>query len=208
VLWGCGSVTAAAILFAGGESTRMGRPKALLPWGDATLIEYQVRELHAAGFDEIVVVLGHAAGEFRPHVPAKARVVVNEAYREGRASSLRVAASALSDEADPIVVLSIDQPRPRRVHEWLLSAHRNSGTLITVPTSHGRRGHPAVVAGSLLSELRNASERKHGLRGIIAAHDGDVREVPVDSPVIFLNINTPEEYERALAQFAPGTSTA
>ena len=32
----------AAILLAAGESTRMGQPKALLPWGDQTLIEYQI----------------------------------------------------------------------------------------------------------------------------------------------------------------------
>jgi CTP:molybdopterin cytidylyltransferase MocA len=50
-----------AILLAAGESTRMGQPKALLPWGDVTLIEYQVRELRAAGVDDVVVVLGHAA---------------------------------------------------------------------------------------------------------------------------------------------------
>lgn len=35
----------AAILLAAVQSTRMRRPKALLSWGNATLIEYQVREL-------------------------------------------------------------------------------------------------------------------------------------------------------------------
>ncbi|MCH7838056.1 MAG: NTP transferase domain-containing protein [Chloroflexi bacterium] len=94
----------AAILLAAGESTRMGRPKALLPWHDTTLVEYQVRELTAAGVERIAVVLGHDAGEVWPHVPDEAHMVVNEAYREGRASSLRAGAAALPDDADPILV--------------------------------------------------------------------------------------------------------
>jgi molybdenum cofactor cytidylyltransferase len=40
---------AAGVLLAAGESARMGRPKRLVPWGDTTLIEYQVGEALAAG---------------------------------------------------------------------------------------------------------------------------------------------------------------
>src|SRR3990172_9391685 len=180
-----------AILLAAGESTRMGRPKALLPWGDQTLIEYQVQELFAAGVDDLVVVLGHAAEEVRPHVPPEARVVVNEAYRQGRASSLRAGAAALPDDADPIVVLNVDQPRPHEALRALLAAHREGGMLITVPVVQGRRGHPPVLAGSLLPQLRAASEEAQGLRGGIAAHEEAVREVAFDSPVVLLDINTP-----------------
>ena len=205
----------AAILLAAGESTRMGRAKALLPWGDTTLLEYQIAELRAAGIDDVVVVLGHAAEEGRPRVPSEARVVVNEAYREGRASSLRTGAVALPDDADPIVVLSIDQPRPRRIVQQLLTRHRDAGALVTVPVGDGRRGHPVVVAGALLPELRSASEEAQGLRGVIAAHEGEVREVhymlvshesAVGAPdlsalIVLLDINTPEEYEQALSLF-------
>ena len=190
----------AAILLAAGESTRMGGPKALLPWGGTTLIAYQVGELLGAGVDHLVVVLGHAADEVRPHVPFQARVVVNEAYRQGRASSLRVGAAALPDDADQIVVLNVDQPRPSQVLRALLAAHREGGSLITVPVAQGRRGHPPVLAGSLLPELREASEGAQGLRGLIASHREAVREVALDSPLVLLDINTPAEYQRALAE--------
>ena len=190
----------AAILLAAGESTRMGRPKALLPWDDTTLLEYQVRELSAAGVERIVVVLGHAADEVRPHVPDTAQVVVNEAYREGRASSLRTGAAALPDDTDSILVLNVDQPRPRDVLRALLAAHREGGAPITVPVAQGTRGHPPVLAGALLSELRAASEERQGLRGVIAAHQQAVREVAVSSPSVLLDINTPEEYREALAR--------
>lgn len=191
----------AAILLAAGESTRMGRPKPLLPWGGVTLIEYQVRELLAAGVDDLVVVLGHAAEEVRPRVPQGTRVAVNEAYREGRASSLRAGAAALAEGADPIVVLSVDQPRPRAVIETLLAAHREQAAAITVPVAQRRRGHPVVLAGSLLPELREASEESQGLRGVIAAHEEELREAELDSPAVLLDINTPEQYEEALARY-------
>jgi CTP:molybdopterin cytidylyltransferase MocA len=65
-----------------------------------------------------------------------------------------------------------------------------------------------VLAGSLLSELRNASEEAKGLRGVISAHTEATREADLSSPVVLLDINTPEEYRRALVRFriAPPSS--
>ncbi|MGB2694713.1 MAG: nucleotidyltransferase family protein [Dehalococcoidia bacterium] len=195
----------AAILLVAGESTRMGRPKALLPWGNTTLIEYQIRELRAAPVDDLVVVLGHAAQEIRPHVPAGVRVVVNAAYREGRASSLRIGAAALPDDADPIIVLNVDQPRPREVLAKLLEAHQEGVAAVTMPVMDGKRGHPPVLAGALLRELREASEEMLGLRGVLERHEGSILEVAFDSPVVRLDINTPADYERALAELGSGS---
>ncbi len=194
-------MTTAAILLAAGESARMGQPKPLLPWGDATLIEYQVQELRAAGVVDIVAVLGREADAVRPRVPASVRIIVNEAYREGRASSLRAGAKALDDSASPVVILNVDQPRPRDLLRMLLAAHREANSTITLPVYEGKRGHPVILGGSLLAELRNASEKDRGLRGIIAAHDDDVHEVEVKSGIARLDINTPADYERALAVF-------
>lgn len=207
-------MTASAILLSAGESSRVGRPKALLPWGDGTLIEYQVAELRAAGVDDIIVVLGHAAEEIRPHVPSEARVVVNGAYREGRASSLRAGAAALPDGAGAIVVLGVDQPRPRELVRKLLDAHAQSGAAVTLPVSDGRRGHPTVLSALLLPELRQASEKAQGLRGVIAAHEGEIHEVHFMMTVhesapgpdllalmVLTDINTQEDYEQARALF-------
>jgi len=204
-----------AILLSAGESTRMGQPKALLPWGDATLLEFQIAELRAAGVDDIVVVLGHDADAIAPRVPAGARTVVNKDYKQGRASSLRAGAAALPDSADPIVVLGVDQPRPRLVHQRLLAAHRGGRALVTLPASDGKRGHPAVLSGALLPELRSATEEAQGLRGVIAAHEAEVQEAPFillqhesmasepdfTAMMVLLDVNTPEEYEDALALF-------
>src|SRR5687768_15780931 len=98
----------------------MGRLKPLLPWGDTTLLGWQVQQLLDAGAEEVLVVLGHAAGEVGAAVPATARAVINASYSEGRASSLRTGAEAVTEPVDAILVLSVDQPRPAWVARLLI----------------------------------------------------------------------------------------
>jgi len=192
----------AGILLAAGESVRMGRPKPLLPWGDTTLVEYQVGEMLGAGLERLIVVLGHAWQDVKPHVAGPAvEVVINEAYRESKASSIRAVAASLLDEDRAAAILSVDQPRPREVLARLLAAHEAGGALITVPVHGGRRGHPTVLAGALIPELRNVLDETQGLRGLIERHADSVREVPFDTPAVLLDLNTPEEYRRAHEMF-------
>lgn len=191
-----------AILLAAGESSRMGEPKPLLDWAGETLIEYQVDQLRKAGIDEVIAVLGHAARRVRPLAErAGATIVMNVDYREGRASSLRAGAFALTSGASEIAVLSIDQPRPANIIRALLEDHLSTGALITLPTYEGKRGHPALLCGSLGPELKRVDEATKGLREIIHRRADAVHELAFDSDIVLLDINTPEDYERARAQF-------
>jgi CTP:molybdopterin cytidylyltransferase MocA len=199
-------VTVAAILLAAGESRRMGRPKPLLEWGGTTLIEYQIGQLREAGVDDVIAVLGHGAESVRSHAErAGARVVVNARHAAGRASSLRAGAAAVGDDAEAVVVLSVDQPRPAAVAARLLGEMGNGKWVVSVPVFDGRRGHPVVLDGSLLPELRTVTEEALGLRGLLTAHASGVREVPFGSAVVLVDMNDPEEYERAIAAFAADT---
>ncbi|HIC69611.1 MAG TPA: hypothetical protein EYO90_08810, partial [Candidatus Latescibacteria bacterium] len=71
------------IVLAAGLSTRMGRPKQLLRLGDRTVIEVVVRRVRSQ-LDQVIVVLGHRAGEIAPLLETcEVRCVVNERYRAG-----------------------------------------------------------------------------------------------------------------------------
>ena len=180
----------------------MGRPKALLEWADATLIEYEIDELRQPPVERIVVVLGHEPERIRPVAErAGGEVLINEIYKRGRASSLRLGARVLADDTRTIVILDVDQPRPRVVIQRLIENHVRASNLITVPTFEGKRGHPTVVDGWLLPELRRVRERTEGLRGFLERHEADVVEVPFDSEVVVLGMNTPQEYESAKAKY-------
>ncbi len=200
-------MTIAAILLAGGESSRMGAAKPLLEWGGNTLIEYQLAQLKEPPVDRLVVVLGHCADEVLPYVRSAGPDVVgvvNEMYTEGRASSLRLGAAALPDDTTAILILNVDQPRPHDVIARLVDVHRHSGSLITVPTFEEKRGHPPLLDGSLLPELREVNEATQGLRAVIERHAADVNELPFETSAVLLDLNRPQEYQKARASyFAP-----
>ena len=199
------SMNIVGLLLAAGLSVRMGTPKPLLLWCDSTLIEYQVAQLKAAGAAEVIAVLGHEAEAVEPFaVRAGARIVLNPDYREGRASSLRAGAGAVQTTCDAVVVLNVDQPRPSEIIVGLLEQHQARQDLITVPIYQFRRGHPVVLDGSLLQELRNVQEETQGLRAVISRHQGSVSECASDSPLVLLDINSPTDYEAAKQTYICG----
>jgi molybdenum cofactor cytidylyltransferase len=193
-----------AILLAAGESTRMGRPKPLLPWAGTTLIEWQVAQLRDAGAGRVVAVLGHAAEEVEPAARASGGViVVNESYRSGRATSLAAGAASV-DAAALVLVLSVDQPRPAWVSRRLIDAWTTSRAPVVIPEVGGRRGHPVLLDGSLLPDLRAVRDETLGLRDITERKRGETKVVVFENSVVIVDLNTPEEYATALADFNRG----
>ena len=189
-----------SIVLAAGMSTRMGQPKALLDWGGEPLINYQVRQLREAGCDEVIVVLGHQSDAIQRQMrDANCRVMFNARHQFGRAGSLRIGAKAVNRDAEAIVIINVDQPRPASLIKALIDAHK-AESAATQPTFAGRHGHPVVVAGRLRDELMAADDATGGLQGVLAAHDGELASVPCDA-VCELDVNTPDDYEAARRTF-------
>jgi molybdenum cofactor cytidylyltransferase len=196
-----------AIILAAGESSRMGRLKQLLPWAGTTLLDWQVREARSAGVDDVVVVLGHAVETIRASLASTGtdtRLVVNEAYMEGRASSLRRGGETVDDTAEAVFVISVDQPRPAWVMRRMLATWRETGASVVLPRFGGHGGHPTLLKGSLIPDLRRVTDRTLGLRALVEAHRGDVAIVEFPSSAVEVNLNTPSEYVEALAAFQRG----
>ncbi len=188
----------AGLLLAAGESTRMGSPKPLLDWHGQPLVRYQAAQLRAAGCDVVVVVLGSRADRVLPFIDGgDAWVVVNPDYAQGRATSVRAGAALIPDTAQWVAVLGVDQPRSAAVMRPLFDAAITSNADILVPTYGGRRGHPVLFAGHLLPEIRQAQDATLGLRAVVFRHLDGQREIPVDSPLIHTDLNTPAAYAAA-----------
>lgn len=197
-------MTIYAILLAAGESTRMGRLKQLLPWDGVPLVAWQVRQLREAGVEGVIVVLGYAADQIRSAVPPEARVAVNSAYRQGRATSLRCGAEAAPDDAEAILVLSADQPRPAWLPRRLIDRWRETQALVVSPRFAKGYGHPILLDGSLLTELRQVSDETLGLRAVIDRHLVKAESLAISNDSVDVDLNTPLDYEAALAAYLRG----
>ena len=64
----------------------------------------------------------------------------------------------------------------------------------------GRRGHPPLLSSLLLPDLRALSQAQ-SLREVLARHSAGTLEVPVDTPEVLIDVNTPEDYHQALSYF-------
>jgi len=191
-----------AVILAAGASTRMGRPKALLPIGreGETFITRLVRTFCDAGADDLVVVVGaHADGvsEAVARMPVFVRVVENRAYERGQLSSL-VAALDVVDRpgVQAVMAMPVDMPLVTQATvRALLDAYRKRPHLVVRPALGDRHGHPVIFDRALFAELRR-TDFSIGARAVIAAHPRDVLDVPLTDPGAFQDIDTPEEYER------------
>src|SRR5437867_1900454 len=185
----------AAVILAAGASERMGTPKALLPWGNTTLLEHALQTARAADAAEVVVVLGPVTGHLEP---LGVRRAFNPRPETGRSESIRLGASELPADVGAILVQSVDQPSTAEVLSALFDAVEN-GAQVAIPTHEGRRGHPICLSGDLLAEIRDLTEEREGLRAVVRRHHSHVVEVPVTTESVLWNLNDPEAYAAARA---------
>ena len=191
-----------AVLLAAGESTRMGQLKALLPWFGRTLVQFQVDALLQGGADQLIVVTGHRADEVAMVVAERPVVLVhNPDYAGGRTTSIKAGLAHVDPRARAVLVLGVDQPRPARLVARVVRAHFERGALITTPGYQGKGGHPIVFDTRLLPELRAISEERQGLREVLNRHRDAMVRIEVRTPVVLLDLNTPEDYRRAIEAF-------
>jgi molybdenum cofactor cytidylyltransferase len=191
-----------AVILAAGTSARMGRPKQLLPLDGTTVLARAIENVRSAGLLEIVLVLGASAEAIRGQLPQSLledlKVVVNQAYAQGMASSLREGLSALDPRSAAALIILGDQPliRPQTIHQ-IMAGYHQSGALVVIPAHQGKRGNPVLLSRSVFPEV-TALQGDTGCRSIFANHLNAILKVEVEDPGILIDIDSQEDYDRLM----------
>jgi molybdopterin-guanine dinucleotide biosynthesis protein A len=199
------------VVLCGGRSSRMGRPKAWLPFGDELLLPRVVRLLGEA-VDPVMVVA--APSQDVPPLPDSIDVVRDEAEGRGPMQGLAAGLKALHGQAEAAYVSSCDAPflRPalvRRLVQFMRDA------VVCVPRIGGRL-HPLAAVYRL--EAADAAARLlaanrlmlHSLFAVVPTRVVETAELEDVDPMFqtLRNLNTPEEYEAALRDWTGSSGGA
>ena len=194
-------MTAGGIVLCGGKSTRMGRSKALLPFGPETMLQRVVRLLGSV-VQPIVAVA--AVDQALPTLPASVIVTRDERGGRGPLEGLRAGLKALPPEIEGAYVTSCDVPLlvPGFVGQML---DLTEGFDIAVMEVDGF-AHPlsAVYCRTTLPYIEDLLARDRlrpaFLFDAVRTRRITAAEITSDPDLRTLrNLNTPEDYQRALA---------
>jgi CTP:molybdopterin cytidylyltransferase MocA len=190
----------AAIILSAGASSRMGRPKALLPYREATFLEHLLHVTRHPRIGLTRVILGAGAEEIRTMAKLDPSVIVlNPGWEQGQLSSICAGLRSLAGiETDGILLCPVDHPLvTARLIGGLIARFYENEKVIVLPVYKGRRGHPVIFSSTLYGELLAAPADK-GARAVVWAHAADLLEVPTDEEGIVLNINDPDMLRHAI----------
>jgi molybdenum cofactor cytidylyltransferase len=195
----------APIVIAAGQSTRMGRPKALLR-DDAgrTFVARVVKTLSDGGLTGVTVVTGThheaiASALEEDLIAVPYRLARNPDPGRGQLSSIWTGMdAAVNADTTAIVLMLVDVPFVSSTTvRTVVDAYRRSGAPIVRPAIGDRHGHPVVFDRSLFADLRSADPAV-GAKSVVRAHETEIVNVQVDDEGAVRDIDTPADYADAL----------
>ena len=185
-----------AFVMAGGRSTRMGQDKATLDFGGLSLLEHAIASARAVTPRVKIVGSANAFASFGP--------VVEDFYR-GQGPLGGIHAALRSSHTELNLILAVDMPLLEpRLFEFLILKARQSKAMVTVPSAAGRFQTLCAVYCRAFAEVTESALRE-GKNKIDMLFSGieicTIKEPELlaagFSPLLFTNLNTPEEFERA-----------
>lgn len=185
------------VILAGGASTRMGRPKQLLQYNGKTLLNHAVNEAINAKADAVVVILGKNADLFEGEIDKEeVRVVINENWKEGMASSVRLGLDTLlkiKPYIDAVIFMVCDQPHISSsvLNELITKQQKTTKQIVTC--NYGESiGPPALFHKKYFRDLARLNGDV-GARNIIEKNIHDVAMILF--PEGKIDIDTEDDFE-------------
>jgi len=185
------------IILAAGPSPALPFPKALAPFGKKTALAIAIE--NCAPINQPVVVLGSDADQILPHVPASAKLVVNEHWRQGQLTSLQAALQQIPTNS-AFLIYPVDHAllKPEIVQQLVQAFHIRSATQqIVMPRHNSNFGHPVIVSPTLRPEFFQSKTAREA----IYRQPDRIRILEVNTSSIFADFNSLESYNLCLHNF-------
>jgi len=189
------------IILAAGKSSRMGRPKLLLPWGRTSVVGHLIATWRELSASQIAIVLDTSQLAVfqeldRLLFPVDARIS-NPHPERGMFSSIRCAAAWPGWESGltHFVIALGDQPQlqPETLRRLLEFSATNRSS-ICQPRFNGRSRHPILLPKSALLRIR--SDSASDMKEYLLEHAAECASFDSVDPGLELDLDTPEDYRR------------
>ena len=202
-----GKISLGVLLLGAGASSRMGRPKLLMPWRGTTVIGHLLSQWQELGAAQITVVsrandFGFTAELDRLNFPTANRIENSQPER-GMFSSIVCAANwgGWSNAISNWAIVLGDQPHLRtEALRHLLEFSAQNQKAICQPVFGGRTGHPVILPRTIFHELKNSGAAT--LKDFLKLATTPNVQCPVTDAGLSLDMDTPEDYRRLQDSFA------
>jgi molybdenum cofactor cytidylyltransferase len=194
------------IILAAGASSRMGRPKLLLPWGETSVLGHLIVQWQSLQAEQIVVVCTEDDGAIRGELDRvgfpTAERIFNPAPERGMFSSIQCAArwAGWKEGLSHFAIVLGDQPHlSPAILSAVLDFTAANPEKICQPSRRGRARHPVLLPRIIFAQLRDAA--KENLKAFLQSRSHDVALCDIDDPALDLDMDSPAEYEQIVRLF-------
>lgn len=189
----------AGLLLAAGPSTRMGKPKQLLPINGGTLLGHVLDETLKSNLDKVILILGHHAYEIKEVLRQnlnnqKIKIIENREYNKGISSSIIVGLLEAKKYHDHVMIILGDMPNINsNLINLLLDKYLKSNLPLGAVKIKAKRSHPVIFNRKMYHELLKL-RGDMGARNLFVKYSDRVCLVEPDNFYDDSDIDTPEDY--------------
>jgi len=184
------------LILAAGASRRMGQIKALLPWGNKTLLSHQLETALSVGKNLVLVLGAHAPTIQKTLKNQSLYTVVNPKWEEGMGTSLAFGTRAILQKFPAIkglLVLTTDQPLVSQLHlnNMLAAFQPHNKQIIVSSSADGWQGVPVLFDAFYFEALQQLTG-DFGAKKLTQQFKDHLMAIPAGDQLV--DVDTPESY--------------